>query len=443
MASSIPVHPHGAASRSALPTRRSVLAGLGLVGLAPVLAGCGGPGSTGSAPATGASGPAGSVQGDISFYHWRGEDREVIDQIIQAFVKEFPDAGVTQAIDPSTQYQATASVKARSGRVGDALTAFRGAQLVQFAEQGIFTDLSDASFKGAYVPNLLSAGAVDGVQYGYPYQLVFNMPLLNTDLAERAGLSEPPADWDAWLSALDALRGLGVEPFVWPGNDQANALQVINSLSMNLLPEENAFAGIEAGRYKATDDWWLEALARFQELSGYFQEDFAGAKTEGLVSLFAQQQAAVLPTGSYQIAQIRSAGGQFPIELAPLMTNAAGESPTYEGIHNATFILGVNGQARNADGARAWLEFLSRPEIATIYANGTAQHVPLVDIEYDNADLKALAPWSSRHTLLAPRFQFIDMDIRNAVENSLVAVANGTSPDQAAAEAQAIIDDKL
>ncbi len=443
MAPSTSAHSRSAALPNVLTSRRSVLAGLGLVGLTPVLAACGGPGATSSAPTTGAAGTPGAVQGDISFYHWRGEDREVIDQIIEAFVGEYPDATVQQAIDPSNQYQATAAVKARSGNTGDALTAFRGAQLVQFAEQGIFRDLSDAPFKDSYVPNLLSAGAANGVQYGYPYQLVFNMPLLNSDLAERAGLSEAPGDWDAWLSALDALRGLDVEPFVWPGNDQANGLQVINSLSMNLLPEENAFAGIEAGTYKTTDDWWLEALNRFRELSAYFQDDFSGAKTEGLVSLFAQGKAAVLPTGSYQIAQIRSAGGEFPIELAPLMTNAAGETPTYEGIHNATFILGVNAQAQNPDGALAWLEFLSRPEIATIYANGTAQHVPLNGIEYDNADLKALAPWSSRHTLLAPRFQFLDLDIRNAVENSLVAVANGTSPDQAAAEAQAIIDDKL
>ncbi len=425
-------------------SRRSFLAAVGLAGLGTTIGACGGPGSS-DEPDTGGGGTGGGgdVSGEINFYHWRGEDREVIDELIASFTAQYPDATVAQTIDPSEQYQSTAAQKARDGSIGDALTALRGAQFDQFVEQGLFVDLGDVEFAGNYVENLVEAGASDGVQYGFPYQLVFNMPLLNVDLAEQAGLSEPPGDWDAYLAALEAFRGLGVEPFVWPGNDPANGFQIINSLSMNLLPEANAFAGIESGDFQATDDWWIEALTRFQELSQYFQENFAGAGTDGLLALFAQGQAAILPTGSYQIGQVRAAGGEFPIDMAPVMTNPAGEEPTYEGIHNATFILGVNAQAENPDGARAWLEFLSQPENAAVYANGTAQHVTVADVPYDNPDLEALSPWVERNTLLAPRFQFLDLDIRSAVENSLVAVATGASPEQAAADAQAIIDQEL
>ena len=47
-----------------------------------------------------------------------------------------------------------------------------------------------------------------------------------------------------------------------------------------------------------------------------------------------------------------------------------------------------------------------------------------------------------KKTLLAPRFQFNNADIRSAVENSLVAVATGSTPEQAAEAAQQIIDEK-
>ena len=72
------------------------------------------------------------------------------------------------------------------------------------------------------------------------------------------------------------------------------------------------FAGIEDGRYKATDDWWIKSLTQFQQLSGYFQENFAGASTDGVLALYSQGKAAILPTGTYQIAQVRKAGGAFP-----------------------------------------------------------------------------------------------------------------------------------
>ncbi|MET0863143.1 MAG: extracellular solute-binding protein, partial [Nakamurella sp.] len=243
-------------------------------------------------------------------------------------------------------------------------------------------------------------------------------------------------------AALEKFKAAGVDPIAWPGNDPANAFQIINTLAMNNGPTPDMFTGIEDGRYKATDDWWIKSLTQFQQLSGYFQQNFAGASTDGVLALYSQGKAAILPTGTYQIAQVRKAGGAFPIDLAPLITTDAGSTPNYEGVFNATFILGVNSQARNPDGAAAWVEFLSQPENAAVYANGTSQHVTVADVTYENPDLQALAPWIEKKTLLAPRFQFQNADIRSAIENSLVAVATGSTPQQAAEAAQQIVDEK-
>lgn len=424
-------------------TRRSFLAAAGATGLTAALAACGGPGSTATpTAATGSSSAGGQVTGTVNFYHWRSEDKAVLDELAAGFAAQYPGVSLTQTIDPSEQYQSTAAQKARDGSIGDALTALRGTQFTQFTEQGIFTDLSASPAAGKYVANLITPGASDDKQYGFPYQLIFNMPLLNTEIAESAGISEPPGDWPAYLAALDAIKAKGVTPIAWPGNDPANAFQIINSLAMNNMPVPDAFAGIEDGRYKATDDWWIRSLTQFQQLSAYFQENFSGASNDGTLALFSQGQAAILPTGTYQLAQVRKAGGAFPIDLAPLMTQDAGAAPNYEGVFNATFILGVNAAAKNPDGARAWVEYLSDPKNAAVYANGTAQHVTVAGVEYTDPDLAALAPWIEKKTLLAPRFQFVNLDIRSAVENSLVQVATGTSPEQAAEAAQQLIDQK-
>jgi raffinose/stachyose/melibiose transport system substrate-binding protein len=382
------------------------------------------------------------VTGAVNFYHWRSEDKAIIDTLAAGFAEQYPGASITQTIDPSEQYQSTAAQKARDGSIGDALTAFRGTQLNQFNEQGIFTELSGAGYADKYVANLITPGAIGDKQLGFPYQLIFNMPLLNTGIAEKAGVSESPTDWDAYIAALEKFKAAGVDPIAWPGNDPANAFQIINTLAMNNGPTPDMFTGIEDGRYKATDDWWVKSLTQFQQLSGYFQENFAGASTDGVLALYSQGKAAILPTGTYQIAQVRKAGGAFGIDLAPLITTDAGTPPNYDGVFNATFILGVNTKAKNPDGAAAWIEFLSQPENAAVYANGTSQHVTVADVKYENPDLQALAPWIEKKTLLAPRFQFQNADIRSAIENSLVAVATGSTPQQAAEAAQQIVDEK-
>jgi raffinose/stachyose/melibiose transport system substrate-binding protein len=435
--------PQDPSTATAVP-RRAFLTGLGAVGAAGLLAACGGPGATAtpSSSSSSAGGGPATVGGVTNFYHWRSEDRAALDSLAAGFAARYPGATVTQTIDPSEQYQSTAAQKARDGSIGDALTAFRGTQFSQFTEQNILADLSSSPAVSNYVANLITPGAQDGKQFGFPYQLIFNMPLLNTDIADAAGVSEVPKDWDAYLDALEKIKSTGVDPIAWPGNDPANAFQIINTLAMNNGPTENMFAGIQDGTYKATDPWWITSLTQFQQLSAYFQPNFTGASNDGVLALFSQGKAAILPTGTYQIAQVRTAGGAFPIDLAPLITTPAGTTPTYEGVFNATFILGVNSQAKNAAGANAWIEFLSEPENASAYANATSQHVTVAGVTYENPDLEALAPWVEKKTLLAPRFQFTDADIRSAVENSLVAVVTGSSPEQAAEAAQAIIDEK-
>ncbi len=100
----------------------------------------------------------------------------------------------------------------------------------------------------------------------------------------------------------------------------------------------------------------------------------------------------------------------------------------------------MNAKSTKRAAALAWLNHLSDPAVAAVYADGTAQHVTVKDVRYTNPDLKAFEPWLTRKTLLAPRFQFNNLDIRGAVENAAVQVVGGTAPERAAEAAQRVID---
>lgn len=422
--------------------RRGLLRLAAGAGAASVLAACAGPGgSPASNPAPSGAGLTGPKEGDISFAHWRGEDKEVFEKIIAGFRAAHPKITVRQDVSPSNDYQSTALQKLRGGTVGDAFTAFRGAQFLDIARAGVSTDLTGQALLQRYESSLITAGASGGRQLGVPYQLVFNTPLANTDLLGKAGAGEAPKDWQGFLALADKLKSLGVAPIAWPGGDAANAGQLLNVMVVNNAPADDALAKIETGEYKVTDDWFLKVLRQYAELRPYFQPGATGTSSDAALALFAQGRAALLATGSFQVAGVRKLGATFPIDLlAPITTTAA--EARYEGVFNATFILGVNAGSARPGAALAWLEHLSDPAVAGVYANGTAQHVTVKDVEYTNADLKALAPWLTRKTALAPRFQFTNLDVRGAVENATVQVAGGTSPEQAAEQAQKVIDQK-
>ncbi len=435
-------------SRPAIDRRR-LLQGLAAIGLGGAAAGCAGPGTVRgngprpggnvTAPAPVASGP---VQGKISFAHWRAEDKAVFDQIIAGFGKANPGATVTQDISPSNDYQSTALQKIKGGAIGDVFTAFRGAQFANMVKAGVFLDLSAQLFCDHYLPKLARGGRDEnGRQLGLPYQLVFNMPIYNVDLFDKVGVSELPQDWDGFLAMCDKLKSAGVVPIAWPGGEPANAGQLFNVMIMNNQPADDACAGIESGKYKVTDEWFLTTLAQYAQLRPYVEPNATGTASEPLQQLFAAQKAAMLATGSFHVAAVRKLGATFAMDLLAPIT-VPKDRVKYVGIHNATFILGVNTASQKQQEALKFVEHLSDPAVASTYANGTGQHLTVMDVDYTNRDLKATAPWLKRKTLLAPRFQFNDLDIRAAVENACTQVVGGTSPQQAAEAAQRIVDQR-
>ncbi len=431
--------------------RRGFLTGLSALGLGGALTACVGPSITSRGSATAGSGAGAELltavdakpaSGAVSFAHWRAEDKAVFDTLIATFVKANPGAQVSQDIAPSNDYQSTALQKIKGGGIGNAFVAFRGAQFVNMAKAGLYAGLGAQPFVDGYFAELVKAGQDSSrAQLGLPYQLVFNMPIYNEDAFSQAGVTTLPKDWDGFLGLCDNLKAKGLTPIAWPGGEPANSGQLINAMVMNNMPDDNAFAGIEAGTRKVTDDWFITTLKQYAQLAPYFEANSTGTSSEPLQQLFASGKAAMLATGSFHISAVRKLGAAFPINLiAPITVSA--DKAKYEGIYNATFILGVNTAGKAQDASLKWVEFLSDPVNAAVYANGTSQHLTVKNIDYTNADLKHTAPWLEKKTLLAPRFQFNNLDIRSAVEASCVAVVGGTSPDQAAAAAQAIVDQK-
>ncbi|MEE9097336.1 ABC transporter substrate-binding protein [Pseudarthrobacter phenanthrenivorans] len=425
-------------------SRRQAVALLGAMGFGAAAAACAGPG--GSTKPGGATGPAapstGAVTGKVSFAHWRGEDKAVFDELIKRFTAKHDGVEVAQDISTSNDYNAQALQKLRGGSIGDAFATFRGAQFKNFTEAGIYTDLKDSQAVKNYQKGLLSAGQNGDSQLGLPYQVVFPMPMANLDLFDKAGADVAPKNWDAFLGMCEKLAAAGVIPISWPGGDVGNGGQLFNCMIANNAPVDDMCAQIEQGKLKCTDDWFIKMLNQYKDLKPFVQPNATGTAVEPAQNLFSQGKAAMLATGSYHLAAVRSLGAKFPIDLVFPNTTSDGKGK-YEGAYNATFILGVNSASKNQAAAAAWIDFLSEPENAGYYANQTAQHVSVDKVEYTNPDLKRLSPWLQKKTALAARFQFNNLDVRNAVEASATAVISGTSPEQAAAAAQKIVDERL
>ena len=379
----------------------------------------------------------------ITFLHWRGEDTKVFDEIIKKFEAENEGVTVEQSALPSDAYTAQAQPTILSGEGADVFATMPGSQIQRLSGTDVYADLSGEEFVSRFDPEFIEAGSAGGKQLVFPYQLVFNIPVYNAGLLEENGIDpEGLDDWDSFLAACDTLKGAGVAPIAFAGNTSAS--QFINPMMMNNQPDEEIWPKVEAGEAKVTDEWFVKTLSQIKELQdrGCFQQDALGSSQEGASALFAQEKAAMLALGSYQMAAVREQNPEIEQGLLAPITVPASEK-VFDGIYTSTFMLGVNKKSKNVEASTAFVEFLTRPEIASEYANGTGQLLTLKDVTYETEELQTQLPWREKEVRFQPRFTITKDPINQGLITSVEDVLSGVPPEEAAQKLQGVVDREL
>jgi len=377
--------------------------------------------------------------GEIEFWHWRGEDKAVFDQLIARFQNQNPGVKITQVITPSTPYQANAFQQLRNNPKGAAFAAFRGPQFWQMANGGLMKDVSKEAFVKNVNTNSLNAGKLTGKQYGVPYHYLFNMPVYNTEIFQKVGI-KPPTTFPQFLDMCKKLKAAGYIPMAWIGSgNRGQSAQISNAILANEATDSE-ITGLSKGQTKVSDPWFQTVAGKYEEMrnAGCFPDNPLGTTEAAANALFAQGRAAILPTGSFSMGAVKALNpameGKMQLMMIPSKTNV--KDAKYEGIHNNTFILGINNTSSPTQQAiaRAWIDFLTKPINAEYNANGTSQHAVVNGVRYTNPDLKNTSEWLTKNTKLAPRFLILNLGVSDEVQDLLIGIVGGKSASAAIAE---------
>lgn len=387
----------------------------------------------------GGGGEGGGGGGTISFLHWRGEDVAIFDEIIADFTEE-TGIRVNQQALPSDAYQTQLQATLLSGEGADVFATMPGAQFTELAEADAYVPLQDEEWAGRFRDEFIAAGAQGENQFSYPYQLVFNIPVYNRGLMEQAGLNPDEInDWDGFLRMCDTLKQRDVAPIAFAGDISPS--QFINPMLMNNQPNDDIWTQVLAGEARVTDEWFVRTMSQLAELRDRdcFQRDPLGSTDEGATALFAGEDAAMLAMGSYKMATINDQNPDIEQGLLAPITVPA-DQKKYDGVYTSTFMLGVSKDSQNQDAAKQFIEYLTRPEPAARYANGTGQLLTLDEVEYNSPATEAQIPWLDRELLFQPRYQITNPDVAEGLETTVTDVMGGMSAEEAAQKYQDLFD---
>lgn len=384
-------------------------------------------GATPGAPATsGAASPAGDLSGNLTVWAM-GNEGTLLSTLADEFENQNP--GVTVNVTPVDWGQAVAKLQtAIAGNTTPDVSQMGTDMMGQFGATGAFEPVPADIDPSAYFEGAWNTNIVDGEVLGVPWYVETRLLYYRTDIAEAAGITEPPATWDELKSMAQAMQAeggarygisLGTQnwqeyfPFLWSaGGDVVDA---------DGNPTLNSPEAVEALTFY--NSFFEEGLTPTSVPEGF---DITPAFVTGDYPMFF--------SGPWHLGLIETAGGADFADkwaIAPMPQKVSGTSF----IGGSNVVVYKNSQ--NKDAAWAFVKFLSDPETQALWYE-TATVMPAVQAAWEDpvlADDPNLAVFGEQlsDTKAQPSAETWSQ-VASAINDVLETMTVGSTEPQAAAD---------
>jgi len=376
---------------------------------------------------------------------WRNDDSDIwIDTIIPAFNKKHPDIKVVFSPMPPAEYNAGLNAKLAGGTAGDLITCRPFDASLELFNKGYLVGLDDLAGMKEFSDVAKSAWQTDDGKstFAVPMASVIHGFIYNKEAFEELGLSVPTTEAE-FFTVLEKIKADGnYIPLALGTADQWEAATMgFQNIGPNYWKGEEGRKALIAGTAKLTDAPYVNTWKQLAKWAPYMGKGFKAQKYPDSQNLFTLGRAAIYPAGSWDITTFNTQAdfkfGAFPPPLP--------EGATKGYISDHTDIaLGLNAASPNKDAARLFLEWLSSPEFAELYANSLPGFFPLSNHKVSLKDPVAqeFVNWRNTHeSTIRNSYQILSRgnpNLENQLWNVSSQVINGTmTPEDAAKETQA------
>ena len=176
-----------------------------------------------------------------------------------------------------------------------------------------------------YFPGILAANRLNGQTYALPWYVDTRLFFYRTDLLAAAGFTKPPATWDEWLRAMQALKNLGGGEryaILLPINEWQLPVILALQCGATLLRDRDQYGDFQNPRFREAFVFYL----------GLFEQGLAppvsNNQMANLYQEFANGAFAIYVSGPWNIGEFgrrlpKAMQGQWNTAPLPTLTAAA------------------------------------------------------------------------------------------------------------------------
>ncbi|NOZ73486.1 MAG: carbohydrate ABC transporter substrate-binding protein [Chloroflexi bacterium] len=310
------------------------------------------------------------LTGDLTIESWRNDDLAIWqDVIIPAFNKHYPNVKVTFAPTAPAEYNGALNAKLEGGTAGDLITCRPFDASLALFDKGFLAPLNDLPGLDNFNSVAKSAWITDdgSTVFCVPMASVIHGFIYNKDAFGELGLDEPETV-DEFFQVLDAIKADGTYYALDMGTaDQWEAATMgFQNIGPNYWKGEEGRLALIDGSEKFTDPQYVAVWQQLADWTPYLPDGFQAQSYPDSQNLFTLGQAAIYPSGSWEI-NLFNEQADFPMgAFKPPLPEGADKC--YISDHT-DIALGMNPKTQYPEAAKAFLQWLTTQEFAELYSN--------------------------------------------------------------------------
>lgn len=384
---------------------------------------------------------AAAQSGSLTIESWRNDDIRIWrDTIIPAFNEKYPGIEVTFAPSAPAEYNAVLASKLEAGTAGDLITCRPFDNSLGLFQQGHLVSLNDLPGLDNFSDVAKSAWITDDASevFCVPIASVIHGFVYNKDAFDELGLSEPET-YEEFLALLETIKQDGTyAPLIMGTADQWEAATVgYQNIGPNFWKGEEGRQALINGTLGYNEDGFLEAFEALAAWQPYLVDGYQAVSYPDAQNLFTLGQGAIYPSGSWEISGFND---QATFEMGAFAPPPpAGQDTCYISDHT-DIGMGINAASPNKEAALVFLEWLTTPEFAELYANELPGFFSLSNHEVNLQDPLAqeFVNWRDEcESTIRSSYQILsrgEPNNENDLWNASAQVLNGTQTPQEAAD---------
>ena len=351
---------------------------------------------------TGCSQSSPKTSNKIVLWHWMTDRNDTLQKLGQQYQQETGIEVSIQLFAPSDFYSQKVIAAAQANVLPDIYGVLDKKSVVaDFIKAGLLADLTGAMdadggswknslFDKALADRRFDAGNIYGVPpgiYGVPIDVTNEQMLYNKRLLKLAGITAPPVTYEELTKDAQALRRVGVVPFVAGWGELWLLDCFASNYAFNIMGEEKVFATY-LGAVKYTDPDWIKVFNVFAELrdKGAFIDGIVTKGNKYAEQDFALERAAFAFNGSWCVNVYHDMNPNLDYGVIPPPPISDLHPLKIWGSAGSSFV--VNASSPNKDKAIAFLKWLTGKQQQVVLAQET-NNLPSNKVGSSRVDLQA------------------------------------------------------